>query len=162
MNEQPAPDLADFRVELESPGEGIRRVHEVRATSAEQAAARAREADLWPRSGPGSDPARFRVVEVTEQNGETEARAQRNARRRYLNTVVEAGLAALGENAPVRSDAEHSAVLRDFFTRAVVHPGGDLESGRLLDTDDAATVMARLLESHLTRHGLRLTRASGD
>ncbi|AXK35625.1 hypothetical protein DVA86_26300 [Streptomyces armeniacus] len=156
--------LPRYRIELESSDEGIRRVHHVHADSLEEAVVKVREADQWPRSGPGSDPGRFRVVEATEENASSEARQQRNARRRYLNTIVEAGLTALGKTAPERSDHESFDVLCDFFTRAVTLPGhsafpsGEAETDRLLNTDDAATVMVELLTTHLDHHGVQLTR----
>lgn len=158
-------ELPRYRVELESADEGIRRVHHAHAASMEEAVVKVREADVWPSGGPGSDPGRFRVVEVTEQTASSEVRALRNARRRYLNTIVEAGLTALGQPAPEHSDEEFSDVLTDFFTRTVVLPGhfdfpaGDTDAERLLDTDDVAGVLTQLLSAHLTHHGLRVTRA---
>ncbi|MGW3147450.1 hypothetical protein ACWDG1_22760 [Streptomyces sp. NPDC001177] len=61
-------------------------------------------------------------MEVSEESASSDARHQRNARRRYINTVVEAGLTALGKTAPDRSDEEFFDVLCDFFSRAVVWP----------------------------------------
>jgi hypothetical protein len=155
-------DLPRFRVELESVDEGIRRVNHVHAGSMEDALVKVREADHWPRSGSGSDPSRFRVVEATEESASSEARHQRNARRRYINTMVEAGLTALDMTAPERSDQEFFDVLCDFFTRAIVLPGhfafpsANAEADRLLNTDDAASVMAQLLTTHLSHHGLKV------
>ncbi|WP_243789383.1 hypothetical protein [Saccharopolyspora gloriosae] len=116
-------DLSHYRVELESLDGGIRRVHYVDADSVEDAVVKVRADDHWPSSGPGSDPDRFRAVDVTEVTETSEVRHQRNARRRYLNTIVEAGLTALGESSPTRSDQEFFDVLCDFFTRTVVRPG---------------------------------------
>ncbi|MYU18934.1 hypothetical protein GTZ78_51685 [Streptomyces sp. SID8361] len=155
-------DLPRFRIELESFDGGIRHVRYVHAGSLEEALVKVREVD-WPSKGPGSDPSRFRVVEATEENASTEARNQRNARRRYINTIVEAGLSALGQNAPGRSDEEFFDVLCDFFTRTVVLPGEYVfpaegtESGRLLKPNDVAAVMAQLLAAHLAHHGLKVT-----
>ncbi|TPQ17463.1 hypothetical protein [Streptomyces sporangiiformans] len=155
-------DLRRYRIELESTDEGIRRVNHVHAGSMEQALVKVREADHWPTSGPGSDPSRFRVVEATEESASSEARHQRNARRRYINTIVEAGLTALGKTAPDRSDEESFDVLCDFFTRAIVLPGhfafpsGDTDADRLLDANDAASVLAQLLTTHLAHHGLKV------
>ncbi|MGW7381441.1 hypothetical protein [Streptomyces sp. NPDC054794] len=101
-----------------------------------------RESDEWPSSGPGSGPGRFRVVEVSEESASSEARHQRNARRRYINTIVEAGLTALGKTAPDRSDEEFFDVLCDSFSRAVVRPehigfpSDDTEADRLLKPND--------------------------
>ncbi|NGO11979.1 hypothetical protein G5C60_31340 [Streptomyces sp. HC44] len=157
-------DLPRYRVELESVDEGIRRGCHVHAGSMEEALLKVREGDQWPSSGPGSDPSRFRVVEASEESASSEARHQRNARRRYLNTIVETGLTALGKSAPDHSsDEEFFDVLCDFFTRAVVLPGhfafpsGDTEGDRLMSTDDAAAVMAQLLTTHLAHHGLKVT-----
>ncbi|GAA1560370.1 hypothetical protein [Kribbella lupini] len=102
MNESSSadPDGLRFRIELESPDEGIRRVHEVRAASMEEALVKVRETGPWPTSGSGSDPSRFRVVEAAEQTATTEVRDQRNARRRHLNTIVEAGLTSLARRFP--------------------------------------------------------------
>ncbi|MFI6009596.1 hypothetical protein ACIBAG_12330 [Streptomyces sp. NPDC051243] len=161
----PESDLPRYRVELESSGEGIRRVHHVHAGSMEEALVAVREADHWPSSGPGSDPSRFRVVEATEQSASSEARHRRNARRRHINTMVEAGLAALGKTAPDRPDQEFLDVLCDFFTRAVVMPGhfafpsADTEPDPLLNGDDAACVLAEFLTTHLAHHGLKVERA---
>jgi hypothetical protein len=155
-------DLPRYRIELESIDEAIRRVNHVHAGSMEEALVKVREADQWPSSGSGSDPSRFRVVEATEESASSEARHQRNARRRYINTMVEAGLTALGKTAPDRSDHEFFDVLCDFFTRAIVAPGhfafpaGDAEADRLLSTDDAASVLAQLLTTHLSHHGLKV------
>ncbi|GHH04552.1 hypothetical protein [Streptomyces lanatus] len=158
-------DLPCFRVELESPAEGIRRVLEVRAGSMEEALVKVRDAEHWPSGGSGSDPGRFRVVEATEESATSEARHDRNARRRYLNIIVEAGLSALGKTHPEHSDDEFSDVLCDFFTRAITLPGhapfpaGDAEADRLLSTDDAAAVMVQLLTVHLDHHGLKVAPA---
>ena len=109
--------LPRYRVELET--EGIRRVNQVHAASIEEALVRVFEPDLWPHG----DPDGFRVVEVSEENDSSEVRHQRNARRRYLNTIVEAGLAALGKTVPEHPEEEFADFLCDFFTRAVVLPG---------------------------------------
>ncbi|MCS7476711.1 hypothetical protein ACFFQW_00415 [Umezawaea endophytica] len=170
MNESPAerngfPEAGDpprYRVELESVDGGIRRVHHVHAGSVEEALVRVREPGLWPLGGPGSDPGRFRVVEVSEENATSEVRHQRDARRRYLNTIVEAGLAALGKTVPDHPDQEFSDVLCDFFTRAVVLPGHFAfpagKADRLLGTDDVAGVLAQLLTAHLSHHGVEVAR----
>jgi hypothetical protein len=158
-------DLPRYRVELESVDEGIRRAESVHAGSMEEALAKVRDVDQWrPSSGSGSDPGRFRVVEVVEESAAGEAIQQRNARRRYLNTIVEAGLTALGKTVPDRSDDEFSDVLCDFFSRAVVwpehlaFPSGDTEAGGLLKPNDSAGVMAQLLTAHLAHHGLKVSR----
>lgn len=157
-------DSPRYRVELESAGEGIRRVHHVHASSLEEALVKVREADRWPSGGPGSDPAVFRVVEASEESPTSEARHERNARRRYLNTIVEAGLAALGTTAPDRTDQESFDVLSDFFARAVTRPGhfafpaGDAETDRLVKSDDVAAVLVQLLDTHLAHHGWEVTR----
>lgn len=149
-----------YRVEVESHDDGVRLVDYVHAGSMEQALVKVREADWWSSGAPGG----FRVVEVTEENASSEARHQRNARRRHLNTIVEAGLTALGSTAPDAPDHEFSDFLSDFFTRAVVLPGhfafpqGDPAVERLLDTDDVAAVLTRLLTTHLAHHGLELRR----
>ncbi|MFJ8537236.1 hypothetical protein [Streptomyces sp. NPDC093591] len=164
----PESDLPRYRVELESPDEGIRRVEHVHAGSMEEALVKVRETDHWPSSGPGSDPSGFRVVEATEESASSEARHQRNARRRYINTIVEEGLAALGKTAPDRPDQEFLDVLSDFFTRAVVHPGhfafpsGDTEADRLLEVNDVSCVLVELLTTHLTHHGLKVERAVAE
>ncbi|TQM79373.1 hypothetical protein FHX81_1679 [Saccharothrix saharensis] len=153
-------ELPRYRVEVEGHDGGVRRVDHVRAGSMEQALAKVREADWWSSGGPGG----FRVVEATEEDPSGEARHRRNARRRHLNTIVEAGLTALGENASAHPDHEFSDVLSDFFTRAVVlpghfpFPGGNPEVDRLLDTDDVAAVLTRLLTTHLAHHGLEVAR----
>jgi hypothetical protein len=75
---------------------------------------------------------------------------------------VEAGLTALGKTAPDRSDQEFFDVLCDFFTRAIVLPGhfafpsGDTEADRLLNPNDPASVLAQLLTTHLSHHGLQV------
>lgn len=149
-----------YRVDVENHDGGIRRVEYVHAGSMEEALVKVREADWWSSGEPGG----FRVVEATEESTSTEARHQRNARRRYLNTIVEAGLTALGETAPDRPDHEFSDVLSDFFTRVVVLPGhfpfphGDPGVDRLLDSDDVAAVLTRILTTHLAHHGVGLTR----
>ncbi|MFF3493110.1 hypothetical protein ACFYWS_17320 [Streptomyces sp. NPDC002795] len=158
--------LPRFRVELESLDEGIRRATEVYAGTMEEALAKARGTDDWPDAGPGSDPDRFRVVEAAEESAEGEARRDRNARRRYLNTIVESGLTALGKPVPERPDAEFADVLCDFFTRAVVLPGHypfasrDGEGGRLLDRHDDSAVLADLLLNHLAGHGLTVVQTA--
>jgi len=152
-----------YRVELET--EGIRRVHQVRAASIEEALVRVREPGLWP---PGGDHGEFRVVEVSEENASSEVRHQRNARRRYLNTIVEAGLAALGKTVPERPDEEFSDFLCDFFTRAVVLPGrlafpaGGAGTDRLMTSDDVGNVLAGLLVTHLAHHGLEVSRTAPE
>ncbi|MCF3131552.1 hypothetical protein [Streptomyces olivochromogenes] len=158
-------DLPHYRVELESIDEGIVRVDYVHAGSMEEALVKARESDEWPSSGPGSDPSRFHVVEVSEESASSEARHQRNARRRYINTIVEAGLTALGKTAPDRSDEEFFDVLCDFFSRAIVwpehigFPSDDTEADRLLKPNDVSSVLAQLLTTHLTHHGLKVTQS---
>ncbi len=161
-------ELSRYRIELESVSEGIRRVHQAEAGSMEEALVKVRAGDQWPSDGPGSDPRRFRVVQASVQDASSESREQRTARRRYLNTIVEAGLAALDLAAPERSDDEHYDVLCDFFTRAVVLPGhfdfpaGDQESEQLLTTDDVSAVLVQLLTRHLSHHGLAITSARPD
>jgi hypothetical protein len=146
---------------LESVDEGIRRVHSVHAGSIEAALVKVREADWWPSSGFGSDPSRFRVVEVSEESASGEALHQKNARRRYLDTIVEAGLSALGKTVPDRSDDEFFDVLCDFFTRTIVLPGrvafpsGDTEADRLMRSDESK-VLVQLLATHLSHHGLKV------
>ncbi|MEV8229413.1 hypothetical protein AB0P41_25745 [Streptomyces sp. NPDC079167] len=162
--------LPRFRVELASADEGIRRTTQVHAGTMEEALAKAHEPDRRPDAGPGSDPGRFRVVEAAEESAEGEARRDRNARRRYLNTIVESGLTALGKPVPERPDAEFADVLCDFFTRAVVLPGrypfafgekdGDGEGGHLLNQHDDSAVLAELLIKHLAGHGLTVTQAA--
>ncbi|WP_419999709.1 hypothetical protein [Streptomyces boninensis] len=147
--------LPRFRVELASPDEGIRRTTQVHADTIEEALVKARETDG------------LRVVAAAEETAESEARLDRNARRRYLNTIVESGLTALGKTVPERPTAEFSDVLCDFFTRAVVLPGhypfasgdgdGDGEDGHLLDRHDDSAVLAELLLKHLAGHGLAVT-----
>lgn len=160
--------LPRFRVELASPDEGIRRTVQVHAGTMEEALAKARETDGWPDAGPGSDPNRFRTVEAAEEDAEGEARRDRNARRRYLNTIVESGLTALGKSVPERPDAEFSDVLCDFFTRAVVLPGhypltsGDGEGAPLVGQHDDSAVLAELLITHLARHGLTVTQTANN
>jgi hypothetical protein len=128
----------------------------------EEALVKVREPDQWPSSGPGSDPSGFRAVEATEENATSGARHQRNARRRHLDTVVEAGLTALTKTTPDRPDQEFFDVLCDFFSRAIVRPGdfafpsGDPEADRPLKPNDAAGVMAQLLTT-LAHHGLKVT-----
>ncbi|MDJ1134544.1 hypothetical protein [Streptomyces iconiensis] len=162
--------LPRFRVELESPEERIRRATQVHAGTMEEALAKVREGDGWPDAGPGSDPGRFRVVEAAEEGAEGEARRDRNARRRYLNTIVESGLTVLGKSVPERPHAEFSDVLCDFFTRAVVLPGHypftsgdeDGDGNRLLHQHGGAAVLAELLIKHLAGHGLTVTQAAND
>lgn len=157
-------DVPRYRVELESLDEGIRRVVRIHAGSMEEALVKVRQADHWPSSGSGGDPSGFRVVEAAEESASSEARDQRNARRRYINTIVESGLTALGKTAPDRSDEEFFDVLCDFFSRSIVWPGhfgfpsGDAEPDRLLRPNDVAGVLAQLLTAHLDRHGLRVAR----
>ncbi|MEU6068823.1 hypothetical protein ABZ864_31300 [Streptomyces sp. NPDC047082] len=104
-------------------------------------------------------------MEVSEESASSDARHQRNARRRYINTVVEAGLTALGKTAPDRSDEEFFDVLCDFFSRAIVwpehygFPTGGTEADRLLKPNDVAGVMAQLLTTHLAHHGLKVTQS---
>jgi len=100
--------LPRFRIELTSPEEGIGRVSHVHASSMEDALRKVRDPDRWcPTTGPGSDPNRFRIVEALEDNDLTETRQQKNARRRYLNIITEAGLRALGRTHPHRSEEDH-------------------------------------------------------
>ncbi|GAA2094480.1 hypothetical protein GCM10009801_62520 [Streptomyces albiaxialis] len=160
-----------FRVELVSPDERIRRTTQVHADTMEEALAKARGSDGWPDAGPGSDPDRFRVVEAAEESAEGEARRDRNARRRYLNTIVESGLTTLGRSVPERPDAEFADILCDFFVRAVVLPGhspfapgapGDAEGARTTGRHDESAVLAELLIGHLAAHGLTVARVAGD
>ncbi|MFI6350056.1 hypothetical protein [Streptomyces sp. NPDC050560] len=184
MSESPAPrtpagpsapeaggedHLPYYWVQLESVEEGIRRKTGVRAASLEEALVKVRDPEHWrPREGPGADPGRFRVVEVSEESATSEARHRRNARRRHLNTVVENGLTTLGKSVPDHEGDAFSDVLCDFFSRAVVWPGdipfpwGNAaaeEAGRLLKPNDPASVMAQLLAAHLAHHGLRVAPA---
>jgi hypothetical protein len=171
--EEPQEDLditlPRFRIELTSPEEGIGRVSHVHASSMEDALRKVRDPDRWrPGSGPGSDPNRFRIVEAVEDNDLTEARQQKNARRRYLNLITEAGLRALGRTHPHRSEEDHFDVLCDFFYRTVsrpghfAFPGGDTD--RLLGTlgTSEGNVLAELLTTHLAHHGWALTRIPPD
>lgn len=160
--------LPRFRIELASPDEDIRRTIQVHAGTMEEALAKVREGHGWPDAGPGSDPDRFRVVEAAEQSAEGEARRDRNARRRYLNIIVESGLSALGKPAPERPNAKFADVLCDFFTRAVSLPGrypftfGDGDGDHLLDKGDDSAVLAELLIKHLAGHGLTVAQTAKD
>ncbi len=148
-----------FRVELESHDAGTRRVLHVDARSMEEALVRVRDADRWASDDPGS----FRVVEAGVMDGSSELRHDRNARRRYLNTVVESGLTALGRDVPPdRPAGDFADVVCDFFTRAVVLPGRvafpseEADAGRLLSSHDDSRVLAQLLAVHLAHHGLKV------
>ncbi|MFE0359231.1 hypothetical protein ACFW2K_36255 [Streptomyces nigra] len=160
--DRPGQRRATFRVELESLDRGIKHMHFVRADSMEEALFTAREAHR-PSDGQCSDLSRYRAVEASEENAFTEARLQRNARRRYINTLVETGLTVLGQGAPAPSGEAFFDVFCDFFTRAVVQPGehpfpsDDSGHDRLLTSHDAAVVMAQLLAAHLVHHGLKVT-----
>ncbi|WP_119293919.1 hypothetical protein [Streptomyces sp. YIM 130001] len=150
-----------FRVELESRDGGTRRAFPVHAASIEEALGKVRDADQWPESGLDV----FRVVGVSEEGGSSEARHQKNARRRHLNAVVESGLAALGKTAPEPPAGEFADVVCDFFTRAVLLPGvaafpsEGAEAGQLLSRHDESRVLAELLAVHFAYHGLKVTRA---
>ncbi|MFH8446050.1 hypothetical protein ACH4D3_33195 [Streptomyces sp. NPDC018026] len=156
-------DSPRFRVELESPDRGVRHVRFIHADSMEEALVKVREVQP-PGESPGGDSGTLRVVEASEENSFTEDRHQRNARRRYINTIVESGLRALGQDAPARSDEAFFDVFCDFFSRTIVRPGHYAfpsegpESDRLLKADDATTVMAQLLLTHLAHHDVTLTR----
>ncbi|MEU6848897.1 hypothetical protein ABZ901_03040 [Actinacidiphila alni] len=141
-----------FRVELESSGGRSSRVVYVDAPSLEAALV---AADLDD----------YRVVAVSETGDAGEARRQKEARRRYLNTIVESGLAALGRTAPGDPTGEFSDLVCDFFTRAIVLPGRvgfpsdeapPAEGGRLLSRHDDSKVLAELLEVHFAHHGLKV------
>ncbi|RFU83024.1 hypothetical protein DY218_29805 [Streptomyces triticagri] len=152
---------SEFRVELESADGGTRRAVQVRAASVEEALVAVRDPDQWPEISLDD----FRVVEVSEEGGSSEARHRRNARRRYLNAIVESGLVALGKSAPEPPAGEFADVVCDFFTRAVVLPGGvafpaeETEAGQLLSRHDDSRVLAELLEVHFAHHGLKVARA---
>lgn len=123
-----------------------------------------RDADQSPG---GDDPGSFRVVEAGEVGGSREARLQRNARRRYLNTIVESGLTALSRTVPDRPVGDFSDVVCDFFTRAVVLPGRvafpsqEAAAEPLLSSHDESRVLTRLLAVHLAHHGLEVAPADG-
>lgn len=157
-------ELPRYRIEVENADGGTRRVDYVHADSMQEALVKIREADWWPRDALDG----FRVVEATEEGASSKARHQRNARRSYLNTIVEAGLTALGKTTPDRSDHESSDILCDFFTRSVILPGhfafpqGDAKTDRLLDTDDVAGVLTQLLTTHLSHHGLKVVRTLNE
>ena len=148
-----------FRIELESRDTGTRRVEHVHAPSMEEALVKVRDADRWPGD---EDPSSFRIVEASEVDDSSESRHQRNARRRYLNTIVESGLTALGQTVPQRPTGDFSDVVCDFFTRAVVLPGRvafpseEADVDRLLSSHDDSRVLAQLLAVHLDHHGLKV------
>ncbi|MFE2336605.1 hypothetical protein [Streptomyces coelicoflavus] len=150
-------------MELESLDRGGRHVRFIHADSMEEALVRVREIQP-PGESPGGDSGTLRVVEASEENSFTEDRHQRNARRRYINTIVESGLRALGQDAPARSDEAFFDVFCDFFSRTIVRPGHYAfpsegpASDRILKADDASAVMAQLLLTHLAHHDLRVTR----
>lgn len=156
-------DSPRFRIEMESLDRGVRHVRFVHADSMEEALVKVREVQR-PGERPGSDSETLRVVEASEENDFTEDRHQRNARRRYINTIVESGLRALGQDVPTRSDEAFFDVFCDFFSRTIVRPGHyafpseGSASDRLLKTDDATVVMAQLLLTHLAHHDLKVTR----
>ncbi|MBA6436964.1 MULTISPECIES: hypothetical protein [Streptomyces] len=92
--------LVRYSVELESlDGHTRRRVY-VDAGSLDEALAKGRE-EAQVLNG---DPSRLRVVAISEENASGEHRRQRDARRRYINTIVENGLTVLGKPVPGRSD----------------------------------------------------------
>ncbi|MFJ3889867.1 hypothetical protein [Streptomyces rubrogriseus] len=156
-------DSRCFRVELESLDRGVRHVRFVHAESMEEALVKVREIQP-PGESPGGGSRTLRVVEASEESSFTEDRRQRNARRRYINTIVESGLRALGQDAPARSDEAFFDVFCDFFSRTIVRPGHYAfpsegpASDRILKADDASAVMAQLLLTHLAHHDLRVTR----
>ncbi|MFR0359306.1 hypothetical protein [Streptomyces sediminimaris] len=159
--ESPEPVPVRYSVHLESPDGGIKRRLYVDAGSLDEALTKARDEAQSFDDGPG----RLRVVGVSEENASSEARRQREARRRHLNHIVETGLAVLGQPVPGRSDEEFFDVLCDFFSRAIVWPGrfsfpaGDAETDRLLNPNDVSSVMAQLLTVHLNHYGLHVTQA---
>jgi hypothetical protein len=103
-----------------------------------------------------------------QQDGEREVPASQGmteppttaemARRRHVEDILEAALKDR-DGEPHDPDPHLFGLVTDFFTRAVVFPGGFDWSDDQMHTSDPSRALAHLLVQYLDRHGLDLEEA---
>ncbi|MFF3876046.1 hypothetical protein [Streptomyces sp. NPDC001978] len=183
----PDPELISYRIVAQRtdpahPGAAVV-TNYAYGRSVEDAVAKARKVLEKP-DGLYGDRGMYRVVQVTEESLSSEVRQQEDACRRFLTTILEAAVTAVGDREPGRPSPDLSGVLDDFFTRAIAFPGqlGFLGEGEDvvqlrpsqstfgftegadgntgLHTSDPGWALSQLLLAHLTHHGLDLVEAA--
>lgn len=134
------------------------------ARSVEEALAKVRRANERP-GGLYGEQGLYRVVEVTEEGPAGEVLRQEAARRTFVDLVMNAARAEMGQDFTGMPHPEMFGILCDFFTRAIVFPGqfgfpdGSTTGDEQLHTSDPSRALSRLLLQHLNHHALDLVEA---
>ncbi|MEV7960263.1 hypothetical protein ACIOHC_43325 [Streptomyces sp. NPDC088252] len=143
--------------------------------SVEEAVSKVRQ-ELEKPGGLYGDQGMYRVVEVVEESPDSVLRQQKDARRRYLTTILENAITTVRGREPDSPDADLLSLLDDFFTRAVVFPdphgsgvqprphqatfGWTSEPPGIEHASDPGRALAPFLLAYLDHHGRELVQAS--
>ncbi|MEU7154583.1 hypothetical protein AB0B15_42240 [Streptomyces sp. NPDC045456] len=129
--------------------------------SVEEAVTKARQALEKP-DGLYGDQDMYRVVQVVEEGPAGEILHQEDARRTFVDLVMNAARAETSQDITGMPHPEMFGVLCDFFTRAIVFPGqfgfpsGSDPDNDQMHTSDPSRALSHLLLQHLTHHELAL------